>query len=122
MPGTAFAPDRPEKDPLLPCAGIAIAFLVLLWLRLHLPTRIYFDEVHYVRSARELLLMARPINAEHPLVGKEFLALALRLFGDTPQSWRIFPALFGTLGLFSFSRALWLASQRTFATLAGTVP
>ena len=106
---------------MLACAGIAFAFLVLLWLRLHLPTRIYFDEVHYVKAARELLLMARPINAEHPMVGKEFLALALRLFGDTPQSWRIFPALFGTLGLFAFSRALWLASGRTFATLAGTI-
>lgn len=110
-----------EQDPVLACAGIAVVFLVLLWLRLHLPTRIYFDEVHYVKAARELLLMARPINAEHPMVGKEFLALAIRLFGDTPQSWRIFPALFGMLGLFAFSRALWLASQRTFATLAGTI-
>lgn len=121
MPGAPLAHARTEKDPALACGAIALAFLVLLWLRLHIPTRIYFDEVHYVKAARELLLMERPINAEHPMVGKEFLALAIRLFGDTPQSWRIFPALFGTLGLFAFSRALWLASQRTFATVAGTL-
>ena len=121
MPAAPLLLNRAEKDPALACAAIAVAFLVLLWLRLHLPTRIYFDEVHYVKAARELLLMARPINAEHPMVGKEFLALAIRLFGDTPQSWRIFPALLGSLGLFAFSRALWLASGRTFATLAGTI-
>ena len=87
-------PLRVEKDPAAWCAAIAIGFLVLLWLRLHLPTRIYFDEVHYVKAAREMLMMQRPRNPEHPLVGKEFIALAIMLFGDTPQSWRIFPALF----------------------------
>lgn len=119
LPSTHQLPR--QRDPMLVCAAIAVSFLLLLWLRLHLPTRIYFDEVHYVSAARELLLMARPKNAEHPLVGKEFLAAAIWLFGDTPQSWRIFPALFGSLGLFAFSRALWLASGRTFATVAGTV-
>ncbi|MBC2653361.1 phospholipid carrier-dependent glycosyltransferase [Novosphingobium flavum] len=114
------APQR-DRDPLAICAAIAIAFLVLLWQRLHLPTRIYFDEVHYVKAARELLLMARPKNPEHPLVAKEFIAAAIWLFGDTPQSWRLFPALFGSLGLFAFSRALWLASGRAFATVAGTL-
>lgn len=108
-----------DRDPLALCAVIAVAFLVLLWLRLHIPNRIYFDEVHYVSAARELLMLARPKNPEHPMVGKEFIAAALWLFGDTPQSWRIFPALFGAIGLFAFSRALWLASGRAFATVAG---
>ena len=114
------APQR-DRDPLAICAAIAIGFLVLLWIRLHLPTRIYFDEVHYVKAAREMLLMARPKNPEHPLVAKEFIAAAIWLFGDTPQSWRLFPALFGTMGLFAFSRALWFASGRAFATVAGTL-
>lgn len=118
---TASPDPARDRDPLALCAAIALAFLVLLWLRLHLPTRIYFDEVHYVKAARELLMMARPKNPEHPLVAKEFIAAAIWLFGDTPQSWRIFPALFGTLGLFAFSRALWLASGRAFATVAGTI-
>ncbi|MEP6869166.1 MAG: glycosyl transferase, partial [Novosphingobium sp.] len=110
-----------EKDPWRWCAGICAIFLGLLWMRLHIPSRIYFDEVHYVKAARTLLSMAKPQNAEHPMVGKELLAAGIWLFGDRPQAWRIFPALFGTLGLFAFSRAMWLASGRRFATIAATV-
>ena len=110
-----------ERDPLAWCALIAAVFLGLLWLRLGIPSRIYFDEVHYVKAARVLLTMAKPQNPEHPLVGKELIAAGIALFGDNPRAWRIFPALFGTLGLFAFSRALWLASRRTVATVAGTL-
>jgi len=110
-----------QRDPWAWCALIALAFLALLWLRLGIPSRISFDEVHYVKAAKVLLTMQKPINPEHPLVGKEILAAGIRLFGDTPQGWRTFPALFGTLGLYAFSRALWLASRRTLATVAGTL-
>ncbi len=115
------APPTPQRDPAGWCAAICAAFLAVLWLRLHIPSRIYFDEVHYVKAARILLTLAHPQNAEHPMVGKEILAAGIRLFGDYPQGWRIFPALFGTAGLFAFSRALWLASGRRFATIAGTI-
>ena len=117
------APFNPavQRDPVGWCALIAAAFLGLLWLRLGNPSRIYFDEVHYVKAAQVLLTLAKPQNAEHPLVGKEILAAGIRLFGDTPQGWRTFPALFGTLGVFAFSRALWLASGRTLATVIGTL-
>lgn len=123
MPSALSAcPDlRRDKDPLLLCAGISLVFLVLLWWRLNVPSKIYFDEVHYVGAARALLAMLKPQNAEHPLVGKIIIAAGMRLFGDYPQGWRLFPALFGTLGLFAFSRALWLASGRAFATVAGTI-
>lgn len=116
---TAHPPQ--DSDPWRWCAGIAALFLALLLLRLNVPARIYFDEVHYVKAARVLLSLAKPINPEHPLVGKELIALGIRLFGDEPWAWRIMPALFGTLGLHAFSRALWLASQRRFATIAGTI-
>ncbi|MES2493861.1 MAG: phospholipid carrier-dependent glycosyltransferase [Pseudomonadota bacterium] len=110
-----------ERDPVLWCAVISAAFLALLSIRLHIPSKIYFDEVHYVGAARTMLTLAKPQNAEHPLVGKEILAAGLRLFGDNPLGWRIFPALFGTAGLFAFSRAVWLASGRRFATIAATL-
>ncbi|MEP7222438.1 MAG: phospholipid carrier-dependent glycosyltransferase [Novosphingobium sp.] len=112
---------HPDRDPWRWCAAICAVFLGLVWLRLHVPSRIYFDEVHYVKAARTLLTMAKPQNAEHPMVGKEILAAGIWLFGDYPQAWRIFPALFGTLGLFAVSRAMWLASERRFATIAATV-
>jgi len=114
-------PGPTEKDPIRWCALIACAFLALLMANLHEPSRIYFDEVHYVKAAKVLLSLARPQNPEHPLVGKEFLAAAIALLGDTPRAWRIFPALFGSLGLFAYSRALWLASGRAWATVAGTL-
>lgn len=118
---TARPDGSPERDPLWWCAAIAAGFLALLWIRLHVPSRIYFDEVHYVKAARVLLTLAKPQNPEHPLVGKELIAAGIQLLGDTPRAWRTFPALFGSLGLFAFSRALWLSSGRTFATLAGTL-
>ena len=126
MPPAIFArspapPLAPERDPIGWCGAICAAFLALLWLRLGVPSRIYFDEVHYVKAARILLTLAHPQNAEHPLVGKEILAAGLWLFGDDARGWRVFPTLFGTAGLFAFSRALWLASGRRFATIAGTL-
>ena len=45
----------------------------------------------------------------------------MALFGDRPFGWRIFPALFGTLGAVRAMRALWFASLSRFATLAGGV-
>ncbi len=99
------------------CVLIALGFLALVWHRLGIPSKIYFDEVHYVPAARKLLAM-EAVNTEHPLVGKEILAAAIWLLGDRPLSWRIPSALFGAFGLFAFGRTIWWASGRRFATLA----
>ena len=113
------APDE-QRDPIAWCVAIALGFLALAWHRLGIPSQIYFDEVHYVAAARKLLAMVRA-NPEHPLFGKEMIAAAIWAFGDRPLVWRIPSLLFGTLGLFAIGRALWFASQRRFATLAGMV-
>ncbi len=91
-----------------------------MWHRLGIPAKMYFDEVHYVPAARALLAL-QLANAEHPLVAKEAIAAAIQLFGDKPASWRLPSALMGVIGLFAFGRALWWASRRRFATLAGMV-
>jgi dolichyl-phosphate-mannose-protein mannosyltransferase len=109
-----------QRDPLGWTIAIALAFLALCWHRLGIPSKIYFDEVHYVPAARKLLELTRA-NPEHPLLGKEAIAAAIALLGDRPLVWRIPSALFGTLGLFAFGRALWWASQRRFAALAGMI-
>ncbi len=111
--------QRREKDPLAWTAVIACAFLAVVLHRLSIPSKIMFDEVHYVPAARQLLHLVSA-NPEHPMLGKEILAAAIRLLGDTPLSWRIPSALFGTFGLFAFGRLMWWASGRRFATLAGT--
>ncbi len=107
-----------QHDPLAWCIVIALGFLALAWHRLGIPSKIYFDEVHYVPAARKLLAM-EAVNSEHPMVGKEIIAAAIWLLGDHPLVWRIPSALFGAFGLFAFGRTLWWASGRRFATLAG---
>jgi len=113
------APFTTQKDPADWCAVLTIAFLALVWHRLGIPTRIYFDETHYIPAARAMLEW-HGVNPEHPLLGKQMIAAAMALLGDKPLYWRLPSALFGALGLFAFSRLLWWSSGRRFATLAGT--
>ncbi len=107
-----------QRDPLDWIAVFTVFFLALVWHRLGVPSRIYFDEVHYVPAARHMLEL-HSANPEHPLLGKAIIASAIHLLGDKPLYWRIPSALFGAFGLFAFTRALWWASGRRFATLAG---
>lgn len=106
------------RDPIGWCLMIAGLFLALLLVRLTVPTKPYFDEVHYLPAAREYWNLGRFVNREHPLLGKELLALGLQLFGDRPLGWRFFPALAGALTLFAAMRALWFVTQARFATVA----
>ena len=95
-----------EQDPLDWCAVIAVFFLALVWHRLGIPSKIYFDEVHYIKAARALLELKRA-NPEHPMLGKEIIAASIALLGDKPLFWRVPSALFGALG----HRAAWPAHR-----------
>ena len=113
----SHAPAHP-RDPIGWCAFIALLFLALCLVRLGIPSQPYFDEVHYLPAARALLEGSEYLNREHPLLGKEIVALGIALFGDTPWGWRIFSALAGAGALCAFMRALWFASGSRFATIA----
>lgn len=106
-----------ERDPADWSAVIAVFFLALVWWRLGIPSRIYFDEVHYVTAARHLLNGTR-FNPEHPMLGKTVLAGAIAWLGDKPLYWRAPSALAGAIGLFAFARLMWFATQRRAVTLA----
>lgn len=106
-----------ERDPADWSAVIAVFFLALVWWRLGIPSRIYFDEVHYVTAARHLLDGTR-FNPEHPMLGKTVLAAAIAWLGDKPLYWRAPSALAGAIGLFAFGRLMWFATQRRTVTLA----
>ena len=110
-------PRRAHGDPLVWCAAIALAFLVLVLHRLGTPSKIMFDEVHYLPAARRLIALTSRLNPEHPLLGKEGIALGMLVFGDNPFGWRLPNALLGTLGLFAAMRAMWWASLSRHATL-----
>ncbi len=111
------APEQ-TQDPLRWCLALALVFWLAMLPFLTVATEPYFDEVHYLPAARELLTLGEFTNREHPLVGKELIALGMALFGDNPWGWRLLPTIFGAVALFASMRALWFASQSRFATLA----
>lgn len=112
------APEHP-RDPIAWHGALALGFLLLCFVRLAVPHKPFFDEVHYLPAARAFIELGQPANIEHPPLGKELIALGMTLFGDGPLGWRIMSALFGTLGLFAAMRALWFASVSRFASIAG---
>ena len=111
------APAHP-KDPLVISLAIAAVFALLCAVRLTTLQAPYFDEVHYLPAAREMLAGGDYINREHPLLGKSIIAAGIALFGDTPLGWRIFPLLAGVITLIACMRAMWHATRTPFASLS----
>lgn len=109
---------RPDHDPRAWCLALALGFWLVGLIRLAIPGTPYFDEVHYLPAARELLALGEFTNREHPLLGKQLLALGMMLLGDNPWGWRLMPTLLGTLALYAAMRALWHATLSRFATLS----
>ena len=78
------------------------------------PEKFYFDEVHYVPAARQMLepVMPRPmLNPMHPPLAKQLIALSIRIFGDVPLGWRYPGVLFGSLAIV----AMYLCGLALFA-------
>ncbi|NVE94196.1 phospholipid carrier-dependent glycosyltransferase [Altererythrobacter lutimaris] len=107
-----------ERDPVMVSGILAVAFAALAAIRLTVPESFYFDEVHYVPAAREMLQDGVYRNQEHPIFGKQMIALGMVIFGDGALGWRIMSLFAGTLALFASMRALWFASQSRFASIA----
>ena len=98
---------------LLALAIAVLAEALFLW-GLATPHGLVFDEVHYVPAARTLLALARPVNTEHPLLAKEFIAAGIALFGDNSFGWRFFSTLAGTasvVAVFAIVRLLYGRSR-----------
>tara|TARA_A100001391_G_scaffold78331_1_gene50558 strand:+ start:17799 stop:19082 length:1284 start_codon:yes stop_codon:yes gene_type:complete len=112
-----LAPPHRSSDPILWHGLIALAFLVLVLIRIKIPSTPYFDEVHYLPAARRFLDLSHVANLEHPPLGKELIALSIWLFGDGPFGWRALSALFGTLALFAAMRAMWLTGRAGTASV-----
>lgn len=118
------SPENPPphpRDPIGWTAIITAIFVALISVRLLIPSKPFFDEIHYLPPARNILELSKPLNREHPPLGKEILAIGIALFGDRTFGWRIMPALFGTVALFAAMRAVWFATARRFATVAAGI-
>jgi 4-amino-4-deoxy-L-arabinose transferase-like glycosyltransferase len=61
-------------------------------------TGFVFDESYYVKAARKMLV-GEPANDEHPPLSKAFIMLGMKLFGDKPLGWRIFPILASSISV-----------------------
>lgn len=110
-----------QTRPYLVALLLGLAAQLLFTVHLDRPSRIMFDEVHYVPAAHALLDLEGPRNVEHPLVGKELIGAGIVLFGDNPFGWRAFTTIAGTatvLGAFAF---LWLLLGSMRAALVGAV-
>ncbi len=114
------APDQPI-DPIRWCAVLTLAFWALVLWNLAIPSAPYFDEIHYIPAARDLLDLSTFSNREHPLFGKEMIALGMAIFGDNPWGWRFLPSAVGALALFAIMRSVWFGTLDRFATIAAGI-
>jgi dolichyl-phosphate-mannose-protein mannosyltransferase len=100
----------PAKSPFDDSIARIVAIATILFLVAHIallvglttPEKPYFDEVHYVPAARQMLEPVIPapiLNPMHPPLAKQLIALSIRTFGDTPLGWRYPAALFGALSI-----------------------
>jgi dolichyl-phosphate-mannose-protein mannosyltransferase len=107
--------------PLLVALLLGIAAQLLFALHLDQPSRIQFDEVHYVPAAKTLLALEGPRNLEHPLVGKTLIAAGILIAGDNPIGWRLFPSLAGTATVLGMFALVWLLLGSMRAALIAAV-
>jgi dolichyl-phosphate-mannose--protein O-mannosyl transferase len=96
--------------------GIIIFFAAhfVLLVGVTTPEKFYFDEVHYVPAARQMIesVMSRSmLNPMHPPLAKQLIALSIRAFGDEPLGWRYPAVLFGALAIV----AMYLCGLALFA-------
>jgi len=101
-----------------------ISFGMSMW-KLGRPKSFVFDEVYYVDGARDLLKYGVEVTGSapefivHPPVGKWFIGLGIKIFGDNSFGWRFAVAIIGALTIILVARiALHLFNSQYMSTLA----
>ena len=82
---------------------ITFALTLRLW-RLNLPKGYIFDEIYYAKNANSLINNGVELNSQgqaefivHPPLGKWFIGIGIKLFGNNEFGWRISAAVIGTV-------------------------
>jgi hypothetical protein len=100
--------ESPSVSDRSTACNVAIIAIVVFAAHLALlvgvtsPDRFYFDEVHYVPAARQMLEPVMPapmLDPMHPPLPKQLMAMSIRIFGDVPLDWRYPSVLFGSLAI-----------------------
>lgn len=107
--------------PYRAAAIIGLAAQALFTLRVATPHKLVFDEVHYVPAAKVLLQLQGSVNIEHPLLGKELIALGISLFGDNSFGWRIMSTFAGTATVLGIFAILWMLFGRVRTATMGAL-
>ncbi|OYX40011.1 MULTISPECIES: phospholipid carrier-dependent glycosyltransferase [unclassified Sphingomonas] len=103
---------RPWHQAPFVAMAIGLAAQILFLINLARPTKPVFDETHYVPAANYLLTLGGPLNIEHPLLGKEIIALGILLFGDNSFGWRFFSTIAATAVVVGVFAIAWLLIGR----------
>jgi dolichyl-phosphate-mannose--protein O-mannosyl transferase len=109
----SFFQNSAARNAVVAVVIFFVAHVALL-VGLTTPENLYFDEIHYVPAARQMLepVMSSPmLNPMHPPLAKQLIALSIRDFGDVPLGWRYPGALFGALAIV----AIYLCGLTLFA-------
>ena len=119
---------RLQRDWLIASALTAIALIQRLW-GLGYPKGYIFDETYYAKNAfslsrygvEENVLTHNPDFIVHPPVGKWFIAIGIKLFGNNEFGWRFSAAVIGSLSvtvMFFTARKLFNSTFLIFALKA----
>ena len=95
-------PDHSTVRSAVVALVIFVAAHFALLVGVTTPDKFYFDEVHYVPAARQMLEPVMPspmLNPMHPPLAKQLIAASIRIFGDVPLGWRYPGVLFGALAI-----------------------
>lgn len=78
---------------------IVVASLAMHFSTMADPSFLIGDESHYIKDAQSIsdgFGLQRP---EHPSLAKIFIVWGMKLFGNNPYGWRVFPVLFSTVSV-----------------------
>jgi dolichyl-phosphate-mannose--protein O-mannosyl transferase len=114
---TAESQPRPYRA----AAIIGLVAQLLFSVRLTTPHKLVFDETHYVPAARVLMQLSGPSNIEHPLLGKELIALGMMIFGDNSLGWRIMSTFAATAVVLGIFAILWHLFGRVRTATIGAI-
>jgi dolichyl-phosphate-mannose-protein mannosyltransferase len=76
---------------------IIITTLLIHFSIVNRPNFPFFDEDHYVKGAQKIILEHYDLHPDHPPLGKLFVVLGVKIFGDNQMGWRFFSIIFGSI-------------------------
>ena len=78
-----------SKKNIIAWLFAAILYFAVYGYNLRLPDVMYYDEVYFVKTAREIIHLSGYTDTVQPPLGKLLIALSILIFGDHSWAWRL---------------------------------